>query len=964
MSRLSIRAFLRAVPLLVGLLSPGLLSPAAVVAQAGFKAPRVPLERYTLPNGLTVLLSRDTTVRVVAVDVWYHVGSKNELPGRTGFAHLFEHVMFQGSKHVPNGAHIKTVEESGGEMNGSTANDRTNYYETMPSNQLETALWLESDRMGFLLDSLTRGKLDAQRGVVQNERRQSVDNQPFGAAEEIVSAAMFPASNPYSWPVIGSMADLRAATLDDVKHFFHTYYAPGNATLAVVGDFDPARTRTLIAKYFGPIPAGPKVLRPRVAPVALAGEKRLALEDPKGTVPQLLIAWPSAGLDDPSRRALDVLGQVLARDRTSRLTRLLVYDRQLASEVSAGNQAYENGGIFRIEVTPRPGVALTEIERLIDSTLAALAKTGPTAAEVDRYKNARKLWSVVELDGALSRAELLLDGEVYHGDPLYYLKDIERALAVSPVGVAQVQRRYLTKGRVVMSMVPGGQLAAAADTSKPYTRLAPPAETATADSAAPPATDAVPGPTPAAAGRPTPETFARTRPPVGEPRPLAFPAIQMRTLSNGIAVAIIESHKVPAVSVTAVLDIPSSADPAGKTGLGGIVANMLGEGTSTRTADQVADAAAALGGLVDATGFFTITSNIDSAFALMADQLRHPAFPEAALERVRANQIAELREAKANPGYLTRRVFSSVVYGAAHPYARSMTEREVGSIVGDDVRRFYQRYYRPPNVKFVVAGDLTPDQAVAALERYFGDWSAGEQARVVPPEPKPVAATTIYLYDRPGSPQSVIALGAIGPRRDTPDYYAIELMNTAFGGAFTSRLNLNLRERRHFTYGAFSGFQFRRPPETSVFQAQAAVETPKTDSSLVEMMRELTDLHGSRPVTPAELEFARDGVVKGLPLRFDGLLSLAGAAETIVRDSLPLDYYAALIPNYQRVTVAEAGEAGRKYLDPAHLAIVVVGDRSQVEAKLRALNLAPVVIVTPLPEEDAAGTTRQGTTRR
>ena len=919
----------------------------------------MPVERYTLPNGLTVLLSRDTTVRVVTVDVWYHVGSKNERPGHTGFAHLFEHVMFQGSKHVPNGDHTRTVEEAGGAMNGSTENDRTNYFETMPSNQLETALWLESDRMGFLLDSLTQYKLDAQRGVVQNERRQSVDNEPFGAANEMVSAAMFPASNPYSWPVIGSMADLHAATLDDVRQFFRTYYAPTNATLAVVGDFDPARTRPLITKYFGPIPAGPKVVRPRIVPVALRAEKRLVLEDPKGTVPRLLIAWPSTGLDDPSRKALEALSGVLALDRTSRLTRLLVYDRQLASEVRADNQAYENGGMFRIGVTPRPGASLTEIERLVDSTLLALAKTGPTAAEVDGYKNAIKLFSVVQLDGSLTRADLLLDGQVYHGDPHYYMKDIERALAMTATEVATVQRRYLTRGRVVMSMVPGGQLAAAADTSKPYTRLVPPPEAAPADSSGPEAANALRKPAAGAPSRPTPETFDRTRPVVGEPKPLAFPTIQMRTLADGIPVAILESHKVPAVSVSVVLDVPPSADPAGKTGLSGVVSDMLDEGTSTRTADQIADATAALGGSVGATWFFTITANADSAFALMADQLRHSVFPEAGLERVKANQIAGLREAKANPDYLARRVLSSVLYGAGHPYARSATEREVGSIMLDDVRKFYDRYYRPPNIKLVVTGDLTPDQAVTALERHFGDWTAGEPARVVPPEPRPVAATTIYLYDRPSSPQSVIRLGAIGPRRDTPDYYAIDLMNAAFGGALTSRLNLNLRERHHFTYGAFSGFQFRRPPETSVFQAGAAVETAKTDSSLVETMRELTDLHGSRPVTPAELEFARDLRVKRLPLRFNGLLALSGAVETIVEDSLPLDYYAKLIPNYQRVTVAEAGDAGRKYLDPAHLAIVVVGDRSQVEAKLRALNLAPVVIVPPLAEEgETAGENR------
>jgi zinc protease len=439
-----------------------------------FTVPAIPSETYTLPNGLTVILSEDHSAPVVAVDVWYHVGSKNELPGRTGFAHLFEHMMFQGSQHVPYGIHFKTIENAGGDANGSTENDRTNYYETLPNNQLATALWLESDRMGFLLPALDQAKLDAQREVVKNERRQRLDNVPYGSEGEVLSAAMFPASNPYSWPVIGSMADLSAASLDDVTRFFRTYYAPNNATLAVVGDFRPAAAKALITTYFASIPAGGPVTRPAVPPVRLAAEQRLVLEDSKAEVPQLEIAWPTVGRHSSDDVALRVLGDILTQDRTSRLTKLLKFDRQLVSDVGAGQEQHEDAGRFVISVTPRPNASLTEIEGLIDSTLTALTTQPPTQQEVDRIKNHVRVDMTLALQaGVLERAEYLLDGQTFHGDPLYYKKDVDAQLAVTPDDVARVARQYLTAGRIVLSMVPAGKLDAIAKPSLPYTNVTP-----------------------------------------------------------------------------------------------------------------------------------------------------------------------------------------------------------------------------------------------------------------------------------------------------------------------------------------------------------------------------------------------------------------------------------------------------------------------------------------------------------
>ena len=431
--------------------------------------PTIPVERFVLSNGLTVLVSPDHAAPIVALTMWYHVGSKNEVPGRTGFAHLFEHVMFQGSEHIPKGEHIKIIEDAGGQLNGSTNNDRTNYYDVLPKNYLETALWLESDRMGALLAALDQAKLDNQRDVVKNERRFRVDNQPFGRSQEVQLSALYPASNPYSWPVIGSMADLSAASLDDVKQFFRTYYAPDNAVLSISGDVDIARTKALVERYFGGIPRGPDISRPTVTPTPLRAEKRLVLEDPKATLPRLTIAWDAGGVRSADRAALDALASLLTQDRTSRLTKLLIYDRQLATSVSANAFAAEDEGTFRITVNPRPGVPLTTVEQVVDSVVAAVAATPAPASEIQRTKSYALVGTTTALEPVLARAETLARGQTYFSDPGHYKVELEAAAAVTPEDVQRVAKQYLTAGRVVLSMVPAGKLDLVSKPAQPYT---------------------------------------------------------------------------------------------------------------------------------------------------------------------------------------------------------------------------------------------------------------------------------------------------------------------------------------------------------------------------------------------------------------------------------------------------------------------------------------------------------------
>ncbi len=422
----------------------------------------IPFERVTLPNGLNVLLAPDHATPQVAVNVWYHVGSKNEQPGHTGFAHMFEHVMFTGSGHVPYGMHDRLTEGVGGNNNGSTSNDRTNYYENVPSNYFEDALWLESDRMGFLLDKLNEAKFVAQRDIVQNERRQGVDNQPYGRAGEIMDAAEYPASNPYSWPIVGYMADLQQATVDDVKNFFRLYYAPSNAILAIVGDFDPAQAKAWVTKYFGDLKKGAPITRPQVTAPALAGEKRLVFED-HVQVPRLYLRWPTVGEGNADSNVLNVLGDILSGSRTARLTKALVYDSQSAANVQAGNGSNENAGDFHVVITPRPGHTLSELEAAADSVIGRLERDGPTADEMARSQAGLEFGFVAALESNLGKAEILNSGLAFHGDPAYYQKQYAALKAVTAANVKRVANRYLGSGRVVLSVVPLGKTELAAN---------------------------------------------------------------------------------------------------------------------------------------------------------------------------------------------------------------------------------------------------------------------------------------------------------------------------------------------------------------------------------------------------------------------------------------------------------------------------------------------------------------------
>jgi len=918
-------------------------STAATATRADERTPQVPqleVEKYTLDNGLEVLLHEDHTTPVVGVNLWYKVGSQDEKAGKTGFAHLFEHLMFQGSQHHDD-EYFGPMEKLGAQINGSTSEDRTNYYEVVPSNALETALWLESDRMGFLLPALTQAKLDEQRKVVKQERGQRVDNQPYGQAEEAILRALYPEGHPYHHSVIGSLADLSAASLGDVADFFRRYYAPNNASLCIAGDFDPATARALVRKYFGAFPRGPAVKRPGPITPKLDAPKHLKQTDAV-KLPRVQLVWPTVPTGDPDEPALDVLATVLGgQAKENRLYLALVYNQPLAATVGAAHPTARLSGTFEVSITGRPTSALEELVKVTESEVARLQADGPTEAEVLKAQNGRESQLVVGLQSMMRTADFLNQNNVTFGDPLAYKAEMTRLFAVTPADVKRVARKYLTADRVRLDITPG-----------PPTPRAPElAEDAPHESVENTKVDIK-------------DDFDRGAEPRPGPTPkFAPPAVVRRTLSNGLELLVAERHELPIVTVNLVVKGGETLVPAGKEGLGSMTAALLTEGTRTRDALELAGELAEIGASVDAEGgreastlsLTTLTKHTAKALDLYADVLLNPTFPEKALERLRDRRLASLLARSSSPAGIAGVVFPRLLYGEEHPYGRPDlgTPKSVKGLTRGDARAFYERLYHPNNAAMIVVGDVTPDAAVAALEGALKGWKPGEPTGAMLPEPPPAAkGVTVYLVDKPAAAQSILAVGQVGQPRSSPDYFPLTVMNAILGGQFSSRINLNLREQHGYTYGANSHFVFRQGP--GPFQAGGAVKTEVTKEAVVELIKELTDITGPRPATAAELAFAKDRLIKGFPGRFETTSGVSGALVELVLYHLPEGYFAKYQSEIEAVTRADVDRVAREHLDPSRMVILIVGDRSKVEPSLKGLPFARVVNVldpdgNPLP---------------
>ncbi len=914
------------------------------------RIPTLKFEKYTLPNGLDVILHEDHSTPIVCVNIWYHVGSKNERRGRTGFAHLFEHMMFQGSQHHDS-EYFGPLQEAGGRLNGSTSDDRTNYWEVVPSNYLELALWLESDRMGFLLPAMSQDKLDNQRDVVKNERRQSYENRPYGLASETIAAAMYPHDHSYSWPTIGYMDDLTAASREDIADFFRRYYHPRNASLCIAGDFDPANAKNLVEKYFGSLPAGPKVDRMKSWVPSLPGEKRIKMTDRVG-LPRLYLNWHTVESFAADDAELDMLAIILGGGKASRLYRVLVHEKQLAQEVSATQRSGEIAGSFVITATAKPSVQLADLEAAVQQEISRIQSQPPTTEEVERGINqfeARFIASIDSVGGFGGRADRLNQYNVLNGDPDYLGKDFERYPKVTAAGIQRVAKQYLTNKRVVLEVVPGRDRTVTPD---PIAENAERTKSPNATQASPPISSTL-------NAQPSTSLDRSVMPKPGESVRFVPPVFRRSKLSNGLELLVVEHHELPMVQFNLLVRCGSAQNPGDKLGLARLVAAMLDEGTEKRSAFDIAEQLAAVGSVLsvnadwDSTriGLFTLKRHLSRSLEIYADVLLHASFPAAELDRQRSQAFTNLVRLRDQPTVLAGLAVDALLYGEAHPYGRieQGNDATLKSITREDVREFYQNHFRPGQSCLIVVGDVTASEITEQLENALADWKRGDVQLAKLPVPPPSQPTSITLVDKPGAAQSVISVAQLGVPRTSPDYFPLLVMNTIFGGQFSSRLNMNLREEKGYTYGARSSFEWRQ--QLGPFVASASVQTAVTAPALAEFVKEFRDIAGGKPVSDKELAFAKASITRGYPAGFEAPSDIATRLDTIVEFNLPNDYFGAYVPSVAAVTAGDVMRVAKKYIDPGYLRIIVVGDRSQIESGLRQLDVGKHTEVLQFDEQ-------------
>ena len=891
--------------------------------------PPIPFTEYTLPNGLRVILHEDHSTPIVAVNVWYHVGSKNEQPGKTGYAHLFEHMMFQGSKGFDDD-YFKALQEVGGTLNGSTNADRTNYWEVVPSNFLERAVFLEADRMATLPDALTEAKLANQRDVVKNEKRQNYDNRPYGLVGAKIAEILYPETHPYHWLTIGSLEDLTAASMEDIKAFFRRYYTPNNASLAIAGDFNPAEARRFVEKYFGPVKRGPDVTPPVVTQPTLSGTVRKGMED-RVSAPQITMVWHSVPALTTDEAPLDVLAALLGQGRNSRLYKSLVYDKQIAQNASASNNTRELAGTFQITAIPRRGVSVDSLEAEINKEIAALISQPPAASDIQRAYNAGEaqlIYGLQTVGGFGGKSDQLNQYAVFTGNPGFFERDLSRYRAVTPADVQRVARTYLTSNRLIFTVTPAAREGQAA---------ARPSGGQTAQAAA----DS------AGAGKVSASNNVSSSLPGGGPDPkFTLPQIQKRKLSNGLDVMIVEHHELPVVTMNLVVRGGVAAEPAEKAGLATVTADLLDEGTTSRTTLQLSDKLSSIGATLNTASDWdanrvtlqTLTRHFDEALGIYADVLMNPAFRTTDVTRVRNQRLQGLVQSRDNATTIATEVYSAILYGAAHPYGRPQqgNQASLTGLTEADLRSFYSTYYKPNNSTLIVVGDVKPADVIAKLEGALASWKPGTVPEVnVNARPAQRDRTTIYVVDRPGAAQSVINIGQVGVPRSTPDYFTRLVLNQMLGGSFVSRVNLNLREAKGYTYGARTSFDYRRG--AGPFIASAGVQTAVTKESISEFLKELRGIRGEIPITETELDQAKQSLIRGFPRTFETPAQIAARLTDVALYGLSDDYFNTYIAGVQKVTAADVARVAKEAIDPARLAILVVGDRSAIESGLRSL---------------------------
>ena len=887
----------------------------ALIAQQPSARVDIPYQRFVLRNGLTLIVHEDHKAPIVAVNVWYHVGSKNERPGRTGFAHLFEHLMYNGTENYDKDFFGPLEQAGATDMNGTTNEDRTNYFENVPTNALDLVLWMESDRMGHLTGAISQPKLDEQRGVVQNEKRQG-ENEPYGKVWDFLTPKLYPANHPYAWTVIGSMEDLSAAKLDDVKEWFTTYYGAANAVVVVAGDIDAATARQKVERYFGDIPAGPPVARQQAWIAKRTGSQRGIMQD---RVPQARIykVWNMPGWGTADADYLNLVSDVLAKGKSSRLFKRLVYDDQIATDVSAYVDLREIGGLFVIEASARPGVDPSRVEKSVDEELQRLLTGGATPIELRRVKTQYRagfIRGIERIGGFGGKSDVLAQGEVFAGRPDFYKVRLNRVQLATTAQLSRAARQWLSDGVYNLEVHPYPEFqtaSAAADRSE----------------------------------LPVP----------GSPPESKFPQLERTTLSNGLKIVLARRPTIPQVRFDLLLDAGFAADQSGIPGTASLALAMMDEGTTQRNALQISDQLAQLGANLSTGSKLDVSSvslealkeNLDASLSIYADVVLHPSFPHADFERLKKQRLAQIQQEKADPVGLALRVFPGLLYGPTHAYSNpwtgSGTEESTAKIKREDLVRFHQAWFKPNHATMVVVGATTMAEIKPRLERLFTEWERGDvptkAIATVQQQPRP----TVYVMDRPGSLQSVIIAGNLAPPKANPKEVAIQTMNGVLGSDFSSRVNMNLREDKHWAYGAYTFFRDARGQRP--FVAYAPVQTDKTKEAIVELDKELRGIVKDRPVEPAELSRAQASLTLTLPGSWETMAALSGAITDIVSYGLDDRYYDTFAEKVRAQTVQDLTRVAMEVLHPDQLIWVIVGDRSKIEPGIRELKLGEIRLI-------------------
>ncbi len=896
----------------------------------------IPYERFTLPNGLTTLIHTDRKAPIVGVTLYYRVGSKHEPKGRTGFAHLYEHIFFGGSENVPN-FDIPLEGAGSTTTNGSTWYDRTNYVETVPTGATDLALFMESDRMGYLLGAVTQDKLDKQRGVVQNEKRQG-DNDSYGLAEYAINDGLFPVGHPYRHSTIGSMADLDAASIADVRKWYVDNYGPNNVVLVLAGDIDAATARPMVEKWFAAIPRGPDIAKVSADPVTLPAPVRREMND-QVPVTRLYRSWSGPGLNHPDTVPLEVGMRVLGGLSSSRLDNALVRAEQLAVMVSAYNQTHEQLSFLQATMDIKPGVDRAKAEARFDALLTKYIADGPTEDEVRRAATSTisgELGGLEQVGSTSGKGATLAEGLLFSGDPAAYKTRLTRIASVTPAEVQAAMARWLTRPVYALAISPGER------TEKGETMGGWGDE----------ATSPVPAPD---AKKPAPALTVgpkRTLPPVAPVGDLVFPAVERATLSNGIPVALARRTTVPKVLVSLNFDAGFAADSLDTPGTQGLMLELLDEGTTSRNAIAIAEEQERLGASLQAGASLdsssvvlgALSANLAPSLALMADVTRNPSFKPEDVARVKDQQLSELAQSLASPRALAMRSINPLLFGAANPYGQPGDglgdAKSLGALGPASLRAAHTRWLRPDLARITVVGDITMAELKPLLEQAFGSWKAPATPRPVKQlnASIPVASPRIVVIDRPNSPQSVIVAGRVLPLTGRDQGHEdIDLANEVLGNGFLSRLNMDLREDKGWSYGVRSSVA--SPLGARSFTVAAPVQSDRTGDSIRLLIGQMKAFPATKPVDPVELGRVTDGNIRGLPNRYETSGQLLGAIIANDRLGRADDYYATLPSRYRAIDAKALDNAAKTYLQPDGLIYVVVGDRKVIDPQLKDIGL-------------------------